>query len=576
MKLRRNTLLVFAILTACTYLQAQHYNATTKSVIWDLGPDDPQIKIQFGTKGINIGGYEDVAPVITNNFANELLVKVEFNITDHCGETKVYTTNSKTLAANERWAPSPFFEGYSFNTACKQFAEFGPANDKTKTRIRYIRHRVVTLRNLTQEKKAAEEEKIRKEKELALKRQQEEEAKRKAAEMRKAEEARKAEERKKEEEARKAQEAKRLAEETQRQTVAQQNQQTARTPSGAAGSTARTPEGNSASTAQSQLARQQEAQRIEAEERAAAEASQKAADEAHNRALYERQMAELQRQEYERRKEAERQQALEAKRIVYMQHARATQEAAEVVEDLQQLNLNHSNVAEMEREYARRMAELNVAMNNLEQAKQQEWTSAVQSRDWGTESYSEAMGEFVQTTGAFVQSLSEEKRRREARESLAWQREQFLLKVEAEKAQMRFNVRAEMLKNFPSFQIPETASTGPTRIYGFYVLHTYSGLSAEHAQITVSNVSEIGTYADGTWPSLLHFHTVEAGHKKETPDSYFHSNGYTTRAEAEQMRQALTALFSKNGTVSETYIDATINPEHERMDFWETGILPAR
>ncbi len=535
-------------------------------IIWDLGPNDPRINVQLGSTGINIGGYEDVAPVVKNNFADTLLVKIRFNITDNCGETKTYTTNSETLSAYEKWAPSPFFEGYSFNTTCKKLTEYGPEKNKTKTRISRISHEVLTLRNVTQEKKAAAAEKARKERELAQKRQQEE-AKRKAAEEQKAEEARKLAERKKVEE-RKAEEAKRTSEATRSQSTAQQAGASNNDAVSTSGSTssARTP------TMQEQLAKHAEQQRIAEEKRAEEQAAAEAAENAHNRAMADKLLYDLRRQEEERRAEQQRQEALEQKRIEYIQKGRVVDAAKEEVEELQSLNLHHSNVEQMEREYAAKLSQLNTALNNLEQAKQEQWTAAVQSKDWGTDQTSQQFGEFVQTTGALANSIAEDKRRREAQESLKYQRLQFLERIEKEKAQMRYDLRMEMLSNFGAWDVSTPAASEPTRMFGFYIMHNYPDLAGDQTTLGVSNVLEIGTYSDGSWPSVLFFAMVEKDLKDKYSSRRFHSNGYATRLEAERMRQALMQLFSNSGTVSEIFMDANVNTPGQRTDFWESGI----
>lgn len=536
-------------------------------IIWDVGPNDPRINVQLGSAGINIGGYEDVAPVVKNNFADTLLVKIRFDITDNCGETKTYTTKGVTLNAYGRWAPSPFFEGYSFNTTCKKLTEYGPEKNKTKTRISRIRHEVLTLRNLTQERKEAAAEKARKERELAQKRQQEEEAKRKAAEERKAEEARKLAERKKDEE-RKAEEAKRQSEANRAQSTAQQAGAANNGTTSTSGSTssARTP------SMQERLAQHAEQQRIAEEKRAEEQAAAEAAEIEHNRAMADKLLYDLRRQEEERRAEQQRQEALEQKRIEYIQKGRVVDAAKEEVEELQTLNLHHSNVEQMEREYAAKVSQLNTALNNLEQAKQEQWTAAVQSKDWGTDQTSQQFGEFVQTTGALANSIAENKRRREAQESLKYQRQQFLERIEQEKAQMRYDLRMEMLSNFRAWDVFTPAANEPTRMFGFYIMHNYPDLAGEQTTLTVSNVLEIGTYSDGSWPSVLFFAMVEKDLKDQYSSRRFHSNGYATRPEAERMRQALIQLFSNSGTVNETFIDANVNTPGQRTDFWESGI----
>lgn len=106
--------LVVLLLTVSPLL-SQSVDEKSGSIVWDLAPTDPRITLRYGTKGINVGGYEDTAPVIMNNFGDVLLVKVEFTLTDFCGESRVFTV-SKRIKGRETWAPNPFMEGNIFNT----------------------------------------------------------------------------------------------------------------------------------------------------------------------------------------------------------------------------------------------------------------------------------------------------------------------------------------------------------------------------------------------------------------------------------------------------------------------------
>lgn len=563
------TSLLTALLVFVSLLSfSQRFNPNTGSIVWDLGPNDPQVSIKLGTKGINIGGYEDVAPLVTNNFGDTLLVKIEFRITDLCGETKTYTTNSKTLKPHETWAPSPFFEGYSFNTSCKKFAEFGSGDKKSKTRIQRIGHTVLILRNLTNENRTAREEKARKAREMALKKQQEEEAKAKAAKE-KAEKEKAAKELAAKEQAAREQAAKEKAEQERRH--AESNRST----HDSGNTSTQTTQGGggyqSGLGGQPDAAAQQRQQEIAERQRAAAEAEDKANDERHAEAVRNHQLALQRQKEYELRMEQQRQQQLQQNRQQFNRDAQVAEQAKEEVDNLQRIDMNHRNIEQMEQEYAEKLAQLNRALNNMEQANQQKWNSAVDATDWGTESYSPEMSELMKTTGAMVNSMGEAKRAREARENLAWQREQFLRQVEAEKAQMRLGMRKEMLNNFAPFRLPQTREEKVSRAYGFYVLYNDGELAAERASLSVSNIAEVGTYSDGTWPSALHFHHVAQAEKPRFANVYFHSNGYATHAEAEQMKQALIGLFSKDGTVTEVFLDGNINPSHEPTDFWEVN-----
>src|SRR5690606_2225425 len=116
----------------------------------------------------------------------------------------------------------------------------------------------------------------------------------------------------------------------------------------------------------------------------------------------------------------------------------------------------------------------------------------------------------------------------------------------------------------------------PTRIYGFLILYNYDGLSAERGQLTVSNIAEFGTYADGSWPSSLYFAQLQAQQKKKYGYVYFHSDGYKSYTEAKRMREALIELFSTDCAVNETFIDASVNDGGQHMDFWETEVITGK
>lgn len=141
------------------------------SIVWDLGPEHPRIDLAYGTKGINSAGYEDTAPVITNNYPDVLLVKVEFELIDFCGESQTYTVTAE-LSWREKYAPNPFMDGFQFDTPCAETKTYGSAK-KFKTGIQRVGYNVVTLRNLTEEKQKAAEAKAQKEIELAQQREAE-------------------------------------------------------------------------------------------------------------------------------------------------------------------------------------------------------------------------------------------------------------------------------------------------------------------------------------------------------------------------------------------------------------------
>lgn len=157
----KKILLIIALLNLLySNLYSQVINEQMGSIIWKLGPGNPRLNIEFGTKGINIGGYEETAPIVTNNFPDELFVKIQFELIDNCSQSKFYTI-SENLGNREVYAPNPFMAGYSFQSLCKNFTEYGSAK-KIKTRINRINFSIIEFRNLTEEKKQKEEDALKK------------------------------------------------------------------------------------------------------------------------------------------------------------------------------------------------------------------------------------------------------------------------------------------------------------------------------------------------------------------------------------------------------------------------------
>jgi hypothetical protein len=160
--MKKSLLIAFSTFVySITY--SQNVNEQMSSVIWKLGPGNPRLNIEFGTKGINIGGYEETAPIVTNNFPDELFVTIQFELIDNCSQSKFYTISEK-LGNREVYAPNPFMAGYSFQSTCAKITEYGSVK-KVKTRISRINFSIIELRNLTEETKQKEVEALKRKEE---------------------------------------------------------------------------------------------------------------------------------------------------------------------------------------------------------------------------------------------------------------------------------------------------------------------------------------------------------------------------------------------------------------------------
>lgn len=540
-------LLAMSLISA---LYGQNHSETTGDIIWSLGPEDPRIDLRFGTKGLNIGGSEMAACIIKNNFQEELLLKLRFTITDFCGQRKVFTTPEVKLASHATYAPNPFFEGFTYDTGCKESAEYGRSK-KSKTKIQRVDFETVFIRDLTAEKKKAEAERMRKE----------------AEDMKRLEEAVKAREEAKAEKAKAdAAERARKEREEKKQRVREAGQ------SQATEGTGYTSE-STQSTGSSSITKSNVADYLYAQEQAKLQAEEE--EKARKQEHYEAQMAEFKRIEEAQVAEAQRIENLVERHIQHANDADNFRDKAWQVEQAQRLENNHNDIARMEREYEQKLADLDVAMNELEAARRQEWSSRVQTGDWKDASGNAdpALGELVETTGALVNMLGEASRKREAKEALERERANFLARVEAEKAKMRFELRHNMMrKEFPALRMPTGKERTPKSFYGFYIFFNKAELGALKSKVAVSDVIEIGTYADGTWPSPLFLTVSDREIKARYDHCYFHTEKYASYEEAVQIQKAFRNFFSRDGVVTVTRLETHLNPGDARMDFWETKV----
>lgn len=159
--------------------KAQSWNDASKRIVWNVLSGDPRISVTPVATSVNIGGYQEVALRVKNNFTATLYVKMQLTVTDKCGQSKTHTF-TETLKSYESKGGSTWFEGFGVAENCKEGGEIAKGQ---KNRISYLEYRLLEIRDLDAEKKAEEDKRLAAQAKLAAdkeKKQKEADAKKKA------------------------------------------------------------------------------------------------------------------------------------------------------------------------------------------------------------------------------------------------------------------------------------------------------------------------------------------------------------------------------------------------------------
>lgn len=156
-------------------------------------------------------------------------------------------------------------------------------------------------------------------------------------------------------------------------------------------------------------------------------------------------------------------------------------------------------------------------------------------------------------TGYLNQQAEEKRRQQEAEERrLEREEEQRMEEYERKAAiEAKINTRKNALAEFPAKDIPLGSKEKATNIYYFIYAYDNSINNEYGATVYISNVFEIGKYADGTraYTSVIKNEITKLSPFEETLHGY-----YYTSQEAEQLRQTLIAILKNNGiTVKEVH-----------------------
>lgn len=121
-----------------------------KGLIWSLDkPNEPRLKLKFGTSGINIGGYEGTTLMMENTTKQKLLVEVKLTIKDFCSGSKTRTVQV-TIKPDGKIGGNTFMGGseqYDYSTTCKEKKNH---DSRFSTKIFTVNLEIVSVKDLTE------------------------------------------------------------------------------------------------------------------------------------------------------------------------------------------------------------------------------------------------------------------------------------------------------------------------------------------------------------------------------------------------------------------------------------------
>lgn len=139
-------ILVFTLFSHTSYAQTLLPN---KGIIWQLTKSsEPRLNFRFGTKGINIGGYEGTTLITENQTGSKLYVVLKLTFTDFCGGTKTnnisFTIKPNGKVGGDTWMGGS--EQHDYKSTCTERKKY---DDKFTTKIASVSLEIVSVKDLT-------------------------------------------------------------------------------------------------------------------------------------------------------------------------------------------------------------------------------------------------------------------------------------------------------------------------------------------------------------------------------------------------------------------------------------------
>jgi|GEM_PF-3426533 len=233
---------------------------------------------------------------------------------------------------------------------------------------------------------------------------------------------------------------------------------------------------------------------------------------------------------------------------------------------------NYSSIEELEADFNQKYYSVNQNVNEWkESADESVRQGANLLFNDGTAS-GQTIGELAGMVGTLFNNGEKEKR--EARERLEKQKQQYLAEFAAKKKAALKDLRTKLIAEFPDGGTPLSKHniTQP-EVYCFAYYFNQNNIGADNPEIYITNVFPVAQYSDGTWPfknSLVNEMKTKTKAPQITLMGY-----YTQKDLADKMRQSLINLSGK-AEMKATALEykgkaANKNSKASSDDFWETG-----
>ncbi len=160
----KKNLLVLSVLLLSLTGQAQFLQ--NNSVVWHPYPQDPRVKFTFYTKGIMVGGVEQAELLITNISSDKLHIKIQYTVSDYCGNVKEFLKDEVLEANKESKSSGAFYTGIDFDTDCKDKKKY---SDNISSKVNYVSVYIQSIEDLTAKELAEQRKKEEEDKLAALK-----------------------------------------------------------------------------------------------------------------------------------------------------------------------------------------------------------------------------------------------------------------------------------------------------------------------------------------------------------------------------------------------------------------------
>lgn len=232
---------------------------------------------------------------------------------------------------------------------------------------------------------------------------------------------------------------------------------------------------------------------------------------------------------------------------------------------------SYQSVDQLMADFNQKMASINSTTATLNEQRNTYYNSMADAMysDPGEEAFNQG----AKLIGGIINSAKQAKEKKEAQARLKAEKDAALARFKVEEARMLTGIRTDLFKRFKEGALPLSSSRIEAQtLYYFSYAYNPAQVGAKQTTLFISNVFAVDKYSDGTWPFKS---TIVNGLSKLTPYSEVLHGYYTSRQEAEAMRQGMMDIFLKTGgtTTAFTYKGKTGSGGSKAVttDFWESG-----